>query len=179
MCEIIGIITKTKRNILPEMVSALSRLEYRGYDSAGIVFPYDNKLSTHKCLGAPSLNLHAKDIYEGIKNESPMLSIGIGHNRWATHGKPSIKNAHPHVDMCNTVAVVHNGTILNYNFLKKELEGSNIIFSSETDTEVIPQMIAFYIRNGDTMRKAFKKTINNYFFNASLAFLIARRFFVL
>lgn len=157
MCGIIGIVTKEKRQLAPLLIGALSRLEYRGYDSAGIAVAHNKRLEMLKCVGAPSEHLHAKDIEQDGKERD--VRIGIGHNRWATHGKPTILNAHPHTDSKKRVAVVHNGTILNYETLRKELEGEGVTFTSETDTEVIPQLIARYLDKGETMETAFLLTI--------------------
>ena len=140
MCGIIGILTKEKKDIAPLLIGALSRLEYRGYDSAGIALARKDTLHTLKCVGAPSENLHAHNLTVHAKPIDS--SIGIGHNRWATHGKPTLLNAHPHTDGESRIAVVHNGTILNYEILKKELQDEGYVFVSETDTEVIPHLIA-------------------------------------
>ncbi len=157
MCGIIGIITKEKQPLAPLLIGALSRLEYRGYDSAGIALAHEGSLNVLKCVGAPSEQLHAKDIEHDGKDR--MVRVGIGHNRWATHGKPTFSNAHPHTDTKKRVAVVHNGTILNYNVLRKELEKEGTVFVSETDTEVIPHLIAKYLEKGLTMESAFSETL--------------------
>lgn len=158
MCGIIGVITKEKKDISPLLISALSRLEYRGYDSAGIAIDNQGELAVLKCVGAPSDNLHAADIKIG--GEVILSSIGVGHNRWATHGKPTVENAHPHIDSKKRVAVVHNGTILNYEILKKELQSKGVTFLSETDTEVIPHLVSSYLEGGMTMEDAFTSTIS-------------------
>ncbi len=157
MCGIIGVVTKEKEVLAPVLIAALSRLEYRGYDSAGIAIADNRKLEILKCVGAPSEHLYAKDIEDNGKGKE--VRIGIGHNRWATHGKPTINNAHPHTDSKKRVAVVHNGTILNYDVLRSELEKKGVVFVSETDTEVIPQLIASYLDEGNTMESAFLKTL--------------------
>jgi glucosamine--fructose-6-phosphate aminotransferase (isomerizing) len=136
---------------------ALSRLEYRGYDSAGIAVVGSNSLHILKCVGAPTEHLHANKISE--TGEDVLSTIGIGHNRWATHGKPTLLNAHPHTDQAKKIAVVHNGTILNYESLRKELQQKGIVFISETDTEVIPHLIATYKKEGMNMREAFLATL--------------------
>lgn len=156
MCGIIGIITKENKNITPMLIGALSRLEYRGYDSAGIAIGKDKNLHILKCVGAPSENLHEKD----LSSESIFSSIGIGHNRWATHGKPTLLNAHPHTDMYKRIAVVHNGTILNYGILREELQKEGYVFISETDTEVIPNLISKYLKMNLSMEEAFSSTIS-------------------
>jgi glucosamine--fructose-6-phosphate aminotransferase (isomerizing) len=158
MCGIIGIITKEKKDISPLLIGALSRLEYRGYDSAGIAIDNQGEIRVLKCVGAPSDNLHADDVHGN--GDTILSSVGIGHNRWATHGKPTLQNAHPHIDSKKRVAVVHNGTILNYEILKKELQAKGVIFLSETDTEVIPHLIASYLEKGVSMEEAFTATIS-------------------
>lgn len=158
MCGIIGVLSTNSKNLAPLLIDSLSRLEYRGYDSAGIAIPNNGKSEILKCLGAPSENLKEPDFNHG---QTVLSTIGIGHNRWATHGKPSIDNAHPHTDSYNKIAVVHNGTILNYENLKQELQSEGVIFKSETDTEVIPHLIAKYRVQGANMEDAFASTINH------------------
>jgi glucosamine--fructose-6-phosphate aminotransferase (isomerizing) len=157
MCGIIGVITNEKKDMAPILIGALSRLEYRGYDSAGIALPSPNNLHVFKCVGAPSEHLSLNDCKE--KSQPIITSLGIGHNRWATHGKPTLANAHPHIDSENRIAVVHNGTILNYEILRKELQDKGVVFASETDTEVIPQLIADYLKSGISMEEAFFSTV--------------------
>lgn len=158
MCGIIGVITSEKKDIAPVLIGALSRLEYRGYDSAGVAFSNNNTSTIVKCVGAPSEHLFARDCMEhGV----PVLAkVGIGHNRWATHGKPTIVNAHPHTDTEKRIVVVHNGTILNYEELREELQSEGVNFVSETDTEVIPHLIARYIHEGSSMEHAFTSAIS-------------------
>ena len=136
MCGIVGYIGS--KNAKPILLEGLSKLEYRGYDSAGISTIEKNEISVIKNKGrVSSLN----DI-EGI--DSLEGHIGIAHTRWATHGKPSTANSHPHMDNSKTFSVVHNGIIENYNDLRKFLSGNGYSFFSETDTEVIPNLIHYY-----------------------------------
>ena len=155
MCGIIGIITTHKRTLIPNVISSLRDLEYRGYDSAGVGFIADGHIKTYKCLGAPSENLHAEDIYAKTKLTDRKITTIIGHNRWATHGKPSIKNAHPHVDCTERIALVHNGTILNFETLKADLEKNGHHFVSDTDTEVIAHAIEEALKHHDSFAEAF------------------------
>jgi glucosamine--fructose-6-phosphate aminotransferase (isomerizing) len=139
MCGIVGYIGK--RNVIHTLVDGLKRLEYRGYDSAGIALIEDGSISTVKACGKVK-NLQKK-IQEKIQPEKEReFTIGIAHTRWATHGLPTEANAHPHVDNTKKFAVVHNGIIENYNVLKEQLIKKGHIFTSETDTEVLAHLIA-------------------------------------
>ena len=136
MCGIIGYIGSQKAT--PILINGLLRLEYRGYDSAGISTVEKNGLSVMKDKG------RVKNLYDldGIDNLTG--TIGIAHTRWATHGKPSKENSHPHLDNSNNFSVVHNGIIENYNELRKFLMENGYVFHSQTDTEVIPNLIHYY-----------------------------------
>lgn len=136
MCGIIGYIGAQKAT--PILINGLLRLEYRGYDSAGISTIEPNGLSVMKDKGRVK-NLYDLDGIDDLKG-----TIGIAHTRWATHGKPSKENSHPHLDNSNNFAVVHNGIIENYNDLRKFLTDKGYIFRSQTDTEVIPNLIHYY-----------------------------------
>lgn len=136
MCGIIGYIGAQKAT--PILINGLLRLEYRGYDSAGISTIESNGLSVMKDKGRVK-NLYDLDGIDDLKG-----TIGIAHTRWATHGKPSKENSHPHLDNSNNFAVVHNGIIENYNDLRKFLTDKGYTFRSQTDTEVIPNLINYY-----------------------------------
>lgn len=147
MCGIIGYIGKNEATAL--LISGLENLEYRGYDSAGIAVISDSQLIIKKAKGK------LKNLRNRI-DQSPIKSkIGIGHTRWATHGAPSVINSHPHTNQDGTIAVVHNGIIENHEELKTFLKEKGYIFKTETDTEVIPNLIDMYY-SGDLM-EAFKK----------------------
>ena len=139
MCGIVGYIGKQKAT--PILLNGLSALEYRGYDSAGIAVLEKDNICVLKDKG------RVKNLYdiEGINNLES--TIGIAHTRWATHGKPSKENSHPHTDNSNTFAVVHNGIIENFTVLKEFLISKGYHFFSETDTEVIPNLIHYYYYN--------------------------------
>ncbi len=133
MCGIVGYVGR--KEAAPILMEGLRRLEYRGYDSAGIALARSNRLKVYKSQGkvqALAANLPDK----------PRGKAGIAHTRWATHGEPSDVNAHPHVDGTDKIAVVHNGIIENAAALKAELEARGVVFKSETDTEVFAHMIA-------------------------------------
>lgn len=136
MCGIVGYIGKQKAKEI--LINGLLSLEYRGYDSAGIATIESNKIEVMKEKGrvANLENLPGIDALSG--------TVGIAHTRWATHGKPSKENAHPHMDNSNTFAVVHNGIIENYADLRKFLTDNGYNFSSQTDTEVVPNLIHYY-----------------------------------
>lgn len=136
MCGIVGYIGTQKAS--PILINGLLRLEYRGYDSAGIATLEPEGITVMKDKG------RVKNLYKipGIDNLTG--TMGIAHTRWATHGKPSKENSHPHMDNSNTFAVVHNGIIENYNELKKFLSDNGYTFYSQTDTEIIPNLIHYY-----------------------------------
>ena len=140
MCGIISY--KGTQNCYPILLNGLKRLEYRGYDSAGIVSLYNNQLLQNKRVG--KVQILEQEILSSIKMNS---NIGIAHTRWATHGKPSNENAHPHLDSLEDIAIVHNGIIENYSSLKDFLIKKGFSFNSETDTEVLVQLISYFIKN--------------------------------
>lgn len=134
MCGIIGYIGEN--NATPYLISGLEKLEYRGYDSAGIAVIENGKIDIVKSKGRLSA------LEEKIENAHFVGgTIGIGHTRWATHGEPSDENSHPHLSQNGIFAVVHNGIIENFSFLKKQLENEGYIFKSETDTEVVSHLL--------------------------------------
>jgi glutamine---fructose-6-phosphate transaminase (isomerizing) len=152
MCGIVGYIGDEEAT--PVLINALKKLEYRGYDSAGIAVLGNEGLAVHKAKGA------LKCLEQKIANEIIKGSMGIGHTRWATHGEPSDANSHPHTDVAGKIAVVHNGIIENYAKLKAGLEAKGVKFRSQTDTEVIAHLInSFY--SGDLLAAVLKtlKTI--------------------
>ena len=142
MCGIIGYIGVQKAS--PILINGLLRLEYRGYDSAGISTVEPNGLSVMKDKG------RVKNLYDLDGIDDLTGTIGIAHTRWATHGKPSKENSHPHLDNSNSFSVVHNGIIENYNELRKFLTDLGYTFYSQTDTEVIPNLIHYYYLNDKT-----------------------------
>ena len=151
MCGIVGYIgTQAATDIL---VSGLERLEYRGYDSAGIATVEEGQINCVKAKGK-LFNLRDK-----LEHSISKAQLGIGHTRWATHGKPEEHNAHPHLNTDKTIAVVQNGIIENYLELKKELISKGIEFRSETDTEVVPNLIAHFLTNSNSLLEAVQKTI--------------------
>lgn len=132
MCGIVGAIAE--RNIVPILLEGLKRLEYRGYDSAGLAVTTEkNEIERVRCLGKVA------ELAKKIKDHPLSSKIGIAHTRWATHGKPSEANAHPHVS--GDIVIVHNGIIENYAELKSELIKTGIVFESETDTEVVAHLL--------------------------------------
>jgi glucosamine--fructose-6-phosphate aminotransferase (isomerizing) len=150
MCGIVGIIGR--QPVAPQLVDALKRLEYRGYDSAGVATLHDGKLDRRRAEGK-LINLEAE--LSGAPLEG---KIGIGHTRWATHGAPTQNNAHPH--FCDGVAVVHNGIIENFSEIRDQLTSRGAEFKTETDTEVIAQLLASLLRSGKSTREAMLATLN-------------------
>ena len=142
MCGIFGCVLHDGKEAAPLIHSALKRLEYRGYDSVGEVTIADGALAIKKDSGRLD-EVHAKynlDLLPG--------PVGVGHTRWATHGRPIKENSHPLVDCKSRIAVVHNGIIENYLDLKRELETKGHRFVSRTDTEVVPHMVEEYLGQG-------------------------------
>ncbi|MBS3793543.1 MAG: glutamine--fructose-6-phosphate transaminase (isomerizing) [Candidatus Thorarchaeota archaeon] len=146
MCGIVGVVQK-RGEVAPFLHQALKRLEYRGYDSVGLTTIYEGKLHTKKDKGK------IDEVHKRLNLDDLPGRMGIGHTRWATHGVPSLLNAHPHFDCDNRVAVVHNGVIDNFMKLRKELK-KNHKFKSETDTEVIPHMIEDLLEQGYDLKEA-------------------------
>ncbi len=140
MCGIVGAVAK--RNIVPILVNGLLRLEYRGYDSAGLVVVHDGKLDRVRSIGRVA--------ELASKSANTYGELGIAHTRWATHGVPSERNAHPHISR-NLIAVVHNGIIENYEELRTELTGQGYEFTSDTDTEVIAHLVHSHYTQGDLL----------------------------
>ena len=137
MCGIVGFVG-TEGDALPFLLNGLKRLEYRGYDSAGVALPLDGHIAIRKAKGKLS-------VLEGTIGTLPNgLPCGIGHTRWATHGRPTDENAHPHTDCQGVIATVHNGIIENFQELRQELMAQGHQFVSETDTEVIPHLLEAY-----------------------------------
>ena len=153
MCGIVGYIGEKKAT--PILINGLLRLEYRGYDSAGIAVMEKNNIIVKKDKGRVN-NLYN---LEGI--DSLNGTIGIAHTRWATHGKPSKENSHPQLDNSGSFAVVHNGIIENYHELRNFLIEKGYTFSSQTDTETIPNLIHYYFKKENDVLKAIKNTCND------------------
>ena len=165
MCGIVGYIGTKKAS--PILINGLLRLEYRGYDSAGISTVEKNGLSIMKDKGRV-LNLTKLKGIDDLEG-----TIGIAHTRWATHGKPSPENSHPHQDNSKTFSVVHNGIIENYHELRKFLTDKGYTFYSQTDTEVIPNLIHYYYTNdkqNDTLK--FLRAVRNACFDLKGSFAL-------
>ncbi len=162
MCGIVGFIGKTKASEF--LLEALEKLEYRGYDSAGISVLEQKQFKTYKTV--KRIKTLAKDIKNGKK---PNGTLGIGHTRWATHGAPSVINSHPHLSGDGKFAVVHNGIIENYAELKRELLADGFDFKSETDTEVVPLLLQKYYK-GD-IKAAVSATVKRLKGSYALAIL--------
>lgn len=137
MCGIVGYIG-TKRQAYPILIKGLKRLEYRGYDSAGIaLINSDNSLNVYKSKGKVS------DLETFCAEKKTEGTVGIAHTRWATHGEPSSTNAHPHYSQSKNLAIIHNGIIENYAEIKKNLQDKGVKFLSDTDTEVLVQLVEY------------------------------------
>ena len=161
MCGIVGYVGKEP--VVPILLEGLGRLEYRGYDSAGVavVDPADGSVRVRKCKG------RLAGLAESLEKAPLDGTVGVGHTRWATHGPPSEKNSHPHCDCTGDLALVHNGIIENYQDLKKELQAKGHTFKSETDTEIVAHLIEEELKHGakdleEATRRALRKAEGAY-----------------
>ena len=139
MCGIVAYVGS--KNAVPFLIGGLKRLEYRGYDSAGIAIINDDKLLVYKTKGK------VVDLENHIKDKKTESSIGMAHTRWATHGEPNQINAHPHYSSSKNLALIHNGIIENYDVIRTKLESEGVEFTSDTDTEVLIQLIEYIYEN--------------------------------
>src|ERR671918_552737 len=147
MCGIAGY--TGRQSGAPIVLEDLSRLEYRGYDSAGIaVLDNDGALTVAKDAGKLAI------LRDSLQGAMPQGTCAIGHTRWATHGRATQINAHPHCDTFGDVVVIHNGIVENHRQLRAELEASGCVFRSETDTEVIPHLVAGFLAEGADLAEA-------------------------
>jgi glucosamine--fructose-6-phosphate aminotransferase (isomerizing) len=151
MCGIIGF--TGERDAAPILLDGLQRLEYRGYDSAGIAVLDGDEIRVVK--GAGKLTA----LRSAIEGAYPAGDAGIGHTRWATHGKPTDDNAHPHLDCTGDVVVIHNGIVENYLALRADLRARRHDLRSETDTEVLPHLIEQYLGDGADLAAAFRRAL--------------------
>lgn len=165
MCGIVGYVGE--KAATPLLLNALSKLEYRGYDSAGIAVLSGEDIVVRKAKGALAV------LKERIAGEVIKGSIGIGHTRWATHGEPSDVNAHPQTNVSGTIAVVHNGIIENYADLKAELQTQGVVFRSKTDTEVIAHTVNYYYAETLDIFDAVRKAVARFEGSYALAVLCA------
>jgi len=163
MCGIIGIIGGEP--VAPLLIDALKRLEYRGYDSAGVATLERGALNRRRAQGK------LRNLEQKLAREPLAGTIGIGHTRWATHGKPNETNAHPHAT--EALAVVHNGIIENFSELRRELIGQGVEFATETDTEVIAQLVSLAMKEGLSPLEAVKASLPRLRGAFALAFLFA------
>ncbi len=151
MCGVVGAVAQ--RDVIEILVEGLRRLEYRGYDSAGVaVLNSQKQLQRVRCLGK------VKMLTDAVAREPLEGGPGIAHTRWATHGQPSERNAHPHISN-DRIAVVHNGIIENYVKLRAQLQAQGFVFTSETDTEVIAHLVDYEFRNSEDLLQAVQKSV--------------------
>jgi glucosamine--fructose-6-phosphate aminotransferase (isomerizing) len=151
MCGIVGYVGGEA--CAPLLVRALKRLEYRGYDSAGIATVHEGRLQVRKDVGK------VDDVNGRLGLDSLPGTVGVAHTRWATHGAPTTLNAHPHTDCMGSIAIVHNGIIENFLALKKELQELNHVFTSRTDSEVIAHLVEEFLKRGERLEEAFRRAL--------------------
>src|SRR3990172_547572 len=152
MCGIVGYIGG--RDATPVILSGLKRLEYRGYDSAGIAVLQDSRIEVRRDAGKLGR------LVTLVENEQLAGRLGIGHTRWATHGEPSARNAHPHMGASGEVVLVHNGIVENYLELKDELRAEGVELKSDTDTEIIVHMVERYLSQDISLEEAARRALN-------------------
>ncbi len=153
MCGIVGYIGDKK--VVPILIEGLKRLEYRGYDSAGLAVVDQGRMVIHRSVGK------IKELENALWGSNLGGTIGLGHTRWATHGRPTEENAHPHTDCTGDLVVVHNGIIENYLALKEKLLAEGHLFRSETDTEVIAHLIEKYLKQERDIEVATRRALND------------------
>jgi glucosamine--fructose-6-phosphate aminotransferase (isomerizing) len=153
MCGIVGYIGP--QNATPIILNGLKRLEYRGYDSAGLAVLQNNQIEVRRDAGKLSRLINLVEQYPITGN------LGIGHTRWATHGEPTARNAHPHIGMTGEVVIVHNGIVENFHSLKEDLLAEGAVFKSETDTEVIVHLVERYIATQGGLVEAVRKALSH------------------
>ncbi len=151
MCGIVGYIGD--QNAVPILLGGLKRLEYRGYDSAGIATIFSRQIAVCKQKGKIS------ELEKELKKSVLSGNVGIAHTRWATHGEPNQINAHPHLDCQKRIALIHNGIIENYTLLKKELQAKGHLFQTETDTEILVHLIEDFCNNNGSFEKAVREAL--------------------
>ncbi|GAA4824845.1 glutamine--fructose-6-phosphate transaminase (isomerizing) [Actinomycetospora corticicola] len=167
MCGIVGYVGN--RPAARILVDGLARLEYRGYDSAGIAVVHRKALRTTKAVG------RVDDLRTKVGNDPSSGRTGIAHTRWATHGEPSERNAHPHTDAAGRIAVVHNGIVENAEELRAKLIADGVTLASDTDTEVLPHLIAQAVEQQDTLEAAVREALRTVEGTYGLVVLDARR----
>jgi len=153
MCGIVGYIGE--KRAVPVILDGLKRLEYRGYDSAGLAVLEQGKMVVYRSVGK------IKELENAVWGANLTGTIGLGHTRWATHGRPSEENAHPHTDCSGELVVIHNGIIENYLGLKEKLLAEGHFFRSETDTEVIAHLIEKYLAEDRDLERAVRRALND------------------
>ncbi len=153
MCGIVGYIGDKK--VVPILIDGLKRLEYRGYDSAGLAVLEQGRMVVHRSVGK------IKELESAVWGANLTGTVGLGHTRWATHGRPTEENAHPHTDCTGDLVVVHNGIIENYLALKEKLIAEGHVFRSETDTEVIAHLIEKYLKMDPDIERATRRALTD------------------
>src|SRR3989440_11297865 len=161
MCGIVGYVGK--KRVVPVIIDGLRRLEYRGYDSAGIAVAGNGNGSGHEQAEALQIRRaegKLRNLEEVIRLKPLDGTYGIGHTRWATHGRPSEENAHPHRDCTGKIVVVHNGIVENYLSLKRKLSEEGHRFNTETDTEIVAHMIEkYYVQTSNGHRPSLEEAV--------------------
>jgi glucosamine--fructose-6-phosphate aminotransferase (isomerizing) len=152
MCGIVGYVGP--KRAVPILLEGLKRLEYRGYDSAGLAFLQDGRMAIHRSVGK------IKELENALWGKDLPGNVGVGHTRWATHGRPTEENAHPHTDCTGDLVVVHNGIIENYPALKEKLLAEGHRFKSETDTEVMAHLIEKHLKDEPDLESAVRKALS-------------------